>query len=98
MKTKLIILSLFVFLTAYTQKKPNCQEVFSEFKLYYKVDFTEKAFLTPEGKAKTLEVITTTLKDCPSVDNEVYVLSEEMLTRIVEPMNVGEDKKSWTKH
>lgn len=98
MKTKLIILSLFVFLTAYTQKKPNCQEVFSEFKLYYKVDFTEKAFLTPEGKAKTLDVITATLKDCPSIDNEVYVLSEEMLTRIVQPMNLGEDKKSWTKH
>lgn len=98
MKTKLIILSLFVFLTAYTQKKPNCQEVFLEFKLYYKVDFTEKAFLTPEGKAKTLEVITTTLKDCPSVDNEIYVLSQEMLTRIVQPMSLGEEKKNWTKH
>lgn len=98
MKTKLIILSLFVFLTGYTQKKPNCQEVFSAFKLYYKVDFTEKAFLTPEGKAKTLDIIASTLKDCPSVDNELYAISEEMLSRIVQPMNLGDDKKNWTKH
>ncbi len=98
MKTKLTILSIFIFLTAYTQKKSNCQEVFSDFKLYYKVDFTEKAFLTPEGRAKTLEVISATIKECPSYDNQVYVLSEEMLKRIVQPMNLGQEKKEWTKH
>lgn len=100
MKTQLILISLLLLgvVSVVAQSKTPCEDYFISFETFYKEEFNEKSFLTTEGRNKTLDVINSIVENCPSYSKNIYVYGEEMLKKIIHPLNIGEEKITWTNH
>lgn len=98
MKTQIASLFLISILSVTAQTKKPCQEQFKSFETFYNESFNEKSFLTQEGRIQTLNVINDILDNCPSYSANIYVYGQEMLQKIIQPLNIGEEKTNWTNH
>ncbi len=97
MKKQILIFSVFSVLFGFAQSKPDCSQVYKEYELYYQYDFNEKSILTEEGRTKATAEIDDIIKKCPSQNPNIYSLAEDMLQRIIKPLNMGDEKKLYTR-
>ncbi len=98
MKTTLTTLFLIVTFLGFAQSKVPCDEHFTAFEAHYSRGFNEKSILTPVGRHETLNRINSIIEKCPSYSNKIYVYGEDMLKRIIQPMNIGTEKTEWTSY
>lgn len=98
MKKIFIIISSLLAINSFAQDKTPCEPLFNDFEDYYKNEFDEKAFLTEQGREKTISIIQSTTKKCPDYNRNLYVFGEEMLVQIITPMNLGEMRQKWTQY
>lgn len=98
MKTALTTLLLIGVFLGFAQSKTPCEEHFTAFEKHYNTGFNEKSVLTPVGRQETLNLIDSIIEKCPSYSNLIYVYGEDMLKRIIQPINIGAEKTEWTNH
>lgn len=97
MKKQILIFSVFSVLFGFAQSKPDCSQVYKDYELYYQYDFNEKSILTEEGRNKATAEIDDIIKKCPSYSQNIYAFAEDMLQRIIKPLNMGEEKQFYTR-
>ncbi len=98
MKTPLASLLLLSVLSVTAQSTTPCEEQFKNFENHYTEVFNEKSFLTEQGRKQTLNAINDVVENCPSYSANIYVYGQEMLKKIIRPLNIGEEKTIWTNH
>ena len=98
MKIKYLLFSFLIGTSLYGQTEKTCEERLSDFELFYKNDFTYNTMKGDEGRNAIIDKINTILEKCPSYNSKIYTLSEEMLSEIVQKMNLGEERNIWANH
>jgi len=98
MKKTLLLLSFFAISNGFSQNKIECEQKHEEFETYYRAGFNQKNILTPKGREETLSFIQLLTTECSSYRKEIYAYSEEMLLKIIDPMNHGTERQQWTQY
>jgi len=98
MKKIVLLLLFFTICNGFSQGEIDCEQKYEEFQTYYKTGFNQKNILTQNGREETLSFIQLLAKECSSYSKEIYIYSEEMLLRIINPMNFGTERQQWTRY
>lgn len=98
MKIKHFFFSFLIGTSVYGQTKMTCEQQFQEFELFYKYDYNQHTIKTKEGKNEALNQINNLVEKCPSYSLNIYTIAEEMLSHIIQPINIGEERNVWVNH
>jgi len=93
-----IIVSFFVIAGLFAQTKTDCKEKYEALETYYKTSFPEKKIFTQNDKDEIWRLTEPLLDECPAYRKEIYLHTEEMFVKIIEPMNFGGERQQWTQH